>query len=476
MKEELIRIENGVFLFEAVEYQFDLEISKGACIGVFADNHEYAGSAFEGIFSGRSQFQKGKAFVCGSRVSPEELNSWIREHAVRLNRNRFTAKESNVLDFLLYLGPDLSMEEHKALLGKLHSKEAETIKKQMGCTVSEKDKLTKLTVTEYYKLAVFRAWLWNYSIIILDRISEILPSQNLEDFMDCVQLLQGQGMGCIMLELNEDFMYRYASRVDVIRNRKVCYRLEPEEYDERLYRILGWRYSKGSSEERQEEDDSDKEEAFRAENLLFSGKEPLNCSIHKGEIALFRDEHLELVPILKKCIFEKENWISGDLYLDGKCCTPAALRKKIGKEIGIQTERPDRKGGILFDNLSGLENLYDSLIPKSGRKLILKNSVNSILHTAEKVFSKELLLTPVGRWSYPDRLKLIYYRWYLINPRLLICMMPFSGQETPYHEMIIEMLVNCARRGMAILLVSSGVDGIYEKTENQEFRKRLKVL
>ena len=42
--------------------------------------------------------------------------------------------------------------------------------------------------------------------------------------------------------------------------------------------------------------------------------------------------------------------------------------------------------------------------------------------------------------------------------------------------MIIQMLVNCTRRGMAVWIISSGIDAICEKTENTEFVTRLRYL
>ncbi len=100
----------------------------------------------------------------------------------------------------------------------------------------------------------------------------------------------------------------------------------------------------------------------------------------------------------------------------------------------------------------------------------------NILHMAENEFPKELLMKPVKNWSHVDRVKLIYYRWYLLKPKVLICMMPFSGQEAALHEIIVDYLVRCSKRGTAILLISSGLEGIYDKTENQEFENRLRVI
>ena len=95
---------------------------------------------------------------------------------------------------------------------------------------------------------------------------------------------------------------------------------------------------------------------------------------------------------------------------------------------------------------------------------------------ASRWFGREDLQKPLRAWTLPQRLRFSYYKWYLLNPKLLICFFPFTGQETAHHEMIIDMLVTCAERGMAIWVISSGIDAICEKTENQEFLRRLRYL
>ena len=136
----------------------------------------------------------------------------------------------------------------------------------------------------------------------------------------------------------------------------------------------------------------------------------------------------------------------------------------------------DRPGGVLFDNMTALDNLCTSLIPKAGQHIIRKKIVSSILSEALRWFPKEMLLQPLSSWSYPERLRFSYYRWYLLNPRLLICFFPFAGQESTHHKMIIDLLVLCAQRGMAVWIISSGIDAICEKTDNEEFLRRLHYL
>lgn len=42
--------------------------------------------------------------------------------------------------------------------------------------------------------------------------------------------------------------------------------------------------------------------------------------------------------------------------------------------------------------------------------------------------------------------------------------------------MIIDLLVTCAERGMAIWVISSGIDAICEKTKNEAFLRRLRYI
>ena len=59
---------------------------------------------------------------------------------------------------------------------------------------------------------------------------------------------------------------------------------------------------------------------------------------------------------------------------------------------------------------------------------------------------------------------------------MLICFFPFAGQEPAHHGMIIDMLVTCAERGMAIWVISSGIDAICEKTKNEAFLRCLRYI
>lgn len=476
MKEELIRIENGRFQHDSGVYRFEVSIAKGECIGVYVDEHLSSGTAYLGIFYGTSVMKAGKAFCCGDRVRPAEMGRWICQNCMVVGKHRFDSKELTAKDYVIALGKTVSRAQTREADERIDSPESRRIREQMKMTFRWDVRLNDLSMLEYYKLAVYKAWFVKSKIIVLDRITEVLRRKDLEAFMDCVQIALGQGTAVFLLDLDEEFMYRYAGRVDVIKNRKLCYRLYPEEYDERLYEILGWERRRGVPERERAVSRKIGETVLKVTDLQLPSMAPLSFEIRSGEIVFLRDENYNTATRIFDCFLGDKGWVSGSFCLGGTEYGRAELLRKTGTEIGIQIKMPDRKDGVLFDSMTALDNLSLSLIPKAGKHVIHKPLTDSILDAASGWFDREDLLRPIGEWTLPQRLRLSYFKWYLMNPKLLICLFPFAGQEPLHHEMIIQMLVNCAKRGIAIWMISSGIDAICEKTENTEFLERLRYL
>ena len=476
MKEVLIRVDNGNFISEARGYQFDIHIARGECIGVYVDEHITSGTAYLDIFKGYSRLKSGKAFCCGERVDSIELARWIDQNCIIIDKKRFDSKELTARDFIMALGKSpLGYRQRKLARQRMQAQESVKMLCAMGITFPLEQKLAFLSILDYFRLAVFRAWFWSCQLLVLDRMTEILRRRDLELLMNCVQLLLGQGIAVFLFDMDEEFLYRYVNRLDIVKNRKTFYRLYPAEFDDRLYEILGWERKRDGAE-RIEPMQQGNETVLDVSELVFSAVAPLNFRIRSGEIAFLRDENYNTVSRLHNCFLGRQGWISGTFRLDGIVYDPAALFKLIGTKIGIQIERPDRPGGVLFDNMTALDNLSSCLLAKAGQHIIRKRLTDSILDEASRWFSREDLLRPLNEWSLPQRLRFSYFKWYFVNPRLLICFFPFAGQESAHHEMIIDMLLMCARKGMAIWVISSGIDAICEKTENIEFLQRLNYI
>ena len=118
MREELIRVENGCFRREDEFYRFEISISRGECIGVYVDDHFTSGTAYLDLFKGGTHLERGRAFSCGRRVGPLELERWILQNARIVNWHRFHSQELTVRDFLLDFQRRQAMEHDVVMDGR----------------------------------------------------------------------------------------------------------------------------------------------------------------------------------------------------------------------------------------------------------------------------------------------------------------------------------------------------------------------
>ena len=186
MKEELIRVENGCFQREDCEYHFELSISRGECIGIYVDDHLTSGTAYLDIFKGGSRMKSGKAFSCGRRVGGQALERWILQNSMIVDKYRFASRELTVWDFIVALVKPVNRGRRKAVERRLNSPEAAAALEQMELRIPVDLSLAEVSLLDYYRLCVFRAWLWNSELLVLDRLTEVLRQRDLEKLMQSV--------------------------------------------------------------------------------------------------------------------------------------------------------------------------------------------------------------------------------------------------------------------------------------------------
>lgn len=198
------------------------------------------------IFSrGKRCLPDGRAFCCGQRIGATGLERWIRQNAIVVDKSRFASKELTMRDFVLALVRTNHLRQRFPSTERLTSLAATDMLHRMGLNLPWSTRLIDLSMLDYYRLSIFRAWFNGYKLLVLDRLTETLRRQDLAKLMDCVQLLLRHGTAVFLFDMDEAFMFRYASRIDVIRDRRTFFRLYPEEYGPRLFELLGWEGGRG---------------------------------------------------------------------------------------------------------------------------------------------------------------------------------------------------------------------------------------
>src|SRR5206468_6172633 len=145
-----------------------------------------------------------------------------------------------------------------------------------------------------------------------------------------------------------------------------------------------------------------------------------------------------------------------DLRLDGR---PVRLRSPADALAhGIVYLTEDRKREGVFANLSVLVNTTAAALPSLSRLGVLSAARE---RTAAQAILAQLRLVarslgaPVRELSGGNQQKVIFGRALLARPRVLVCDEPTRGIDVGAKDEIYELLVDLARQGAAIILISS---------------------
>lgn len=481
MKEELIRIENGKIRKGDHLLDIDVEISRGESIGIISDNLMNS-EAFLDFFRGNLRLEQGKAYFFGERTSIEEIGKRITESTMILERKNKFSPELTAWDFLVALRGGIGRNGKKEQLKRFYSPEAEEIRKNLEIDFQWRDSLVSLAPLSLCRLYLFKAWFYHYEIMVLGHITEVLRENDIHKLMEYVEYFLQRGMAFLLVDQESDFLFSHTCRIDILKNGITCYRLFPEQFDqETLIRIMrGKDYGKESDmdkiTDKKEKNASISAPVLEFDKVVSDMTDELTFQIRKGEIGVLLDYNYQTALEIRKIFFNEKRWKRGQIRVNGIACSPAVLSSMLGKEIGIQLENPVKKGKTLYYNLSGLENLSSMLIPKMGSRIVRKKIEQNIMKEASEWFDEELLKQKISEWTPEDRLRLSYYKWYLVNPQILICFFPFSGTDFLKYRIIMNMLTMCAEKGMAILMISTDIEGICEKIQDANFINRIRYI
>src|SRR5206468_3766909 len=145
-----------------------------------------------------------------------------------------------------------------------------------------------------------------------------------------------------------------------------------------------------------------------------------------------------------------------DLRLDGR---PVRLRSPadaLAHGIAYLTE--DRKREGLFDNLSVLVNATAAALPSLSRfgvvRLAVERRAGAAILERLRLVARSLA-APVRELSGGNQQKVIFGRALLCRPRILVCDEPTRGVDVGAKDEIYDLLLELARQGVAIVLISS---------------------
>jgi ABC-type sugar transport system ATPase subunit len=150
----------------------------------------------------------------------------------------------------------------------------------------------------------------------------------------------------------------------------------------------------------------------------------------------------------------------GALMLDGKIYRPRNLRHALSQGVCVICENPTET--MLFPHLTALENLYMGM---AGRV----NFFFSRIKYRRSLHQQYLKLLPeavvncrdIRSLGSEDLQRLVYMKWLLCHPKLLIVLKPLSVTDPHLGQVTQELIGLYLKQGASVLILSSNPSEAY---------------
>lgn len=432
-----------------------LNIEKGKVVGIVGENGAGKSTLMK-IIVGALQPDSGEIFYKGKRVTfktpLEAMNSGIS----------IVYQEPNIFGDMSVLENLFLGNEELSKFGKINwDKMYENGKKALSLVDLPEDILSKnmneLSIGNQQLVLIARGVSQNCEVLILDEPTSILSYSETETLFKIIKRLQEEGVSILYISHRLEEITRITDSVVVLRDGEVTTSMKTEDVTEEkiISAMSGRTFNMDVFRKR---DLSDAPTLIKVDNLSHRDYySNVSFSIKKGEIlgmyGLVGSGRSEVA----RTIFGDLLSSGGEIYFEGEKINNHDTKSAV--ERGIHYLPEDRGVQGLFNLHSVKYNMSASFIEnfvgKFGfidRKQEVKAVDDNINKYNIKLHSMDAKITSL---SGGNQQKVLFSRWLLKQPKLLILDEPTRGVDIATKSEMHNYIMNLASEGVSILLISS---------------------
>lgn len=362
---------------------------------------------------------------------------------------------------------DMTVEENIFLGKEIYTKFSILDKKNMqnkvketlsilGMNLNPNDKLADLSVGQRQMVEIARALISEIKVIIMDEPTAALTINETEHLFKIINSLREKGVSIIYISHRMEEIFELCDRITIMRDGE--YVGTKNIKDTNMNEIINMMIGRDIGERFSKTDNLKKGIALNIKEIS-SGKYFNNVSfnVSYGEIlgvyGLMGAGRTEIM----KTIFGVLPLDSGEIELDGNKVSIKNPKEAIKNGIGFITE--DRKVEGLMLNETIKNNISLNNFPR-----IVTN--NFIISRQKETFTSSFAVRDFNikcsgvnhicnNLSGGNQQKLIFAKWILSKPKILILDEPTRGVDIASKKEIYTMMNDLASKGLAMIMVSS---------------------
>ena len=432
----------------------NLDVKRGTVMGLMGENGAGKSTMMKCLF-GTYQKDEGKIILNGKEVSFSGPKDALENGIAMVHQELNQCLERSVTDNLFlgrYPVKGMGVVDESQMKRK-----AADLFRRLGMTVNLTQPMRNMSVSQRQMCEIAKAISYNAQVIVLDEPTSSLTVQEVDKLFEMMRMLKSQGIALIYISHKMDEIFEICDEVSVLRDGNLVMTRPTKEtnMNELIAAMVG-----RSLESRFPPVDNtpgepilsiqhlSTEDAAHLQEIGVDGREGEIFGLY-GLVGAGRTELLET-------IFGVRTRAAGRVYFRGRLMNFNDAREAIEHGFALITEERKANGLFLKGNLTfntTIANLdqYKVGLALSRPKMVkATNKEIKIMHT--KCMGPDDMISSL---SGGNQQKVIFGKWLEREPQVFMMDEPTRGIDVGAKYEIYELIIQMAKQGKTIIVVSS---------------------
>ena len=432
----------------------DLNVKPGSIMGLMGENGAGKSTMMKCLF-GTYQKDEGTIVLDGKEVNFSGPKDALENGVAMVHQELNQCLERNVIDNL-FLG-----RYPKNSLGVVDEgrmkKEASDLFRKLGITVNLTQPMKKMSVSKRQMCEIAKAISYNSKVIVLDEPTSSLTAPEVAKLFKMMRQLKEQGISLIYISHKMDEIFEICDQISVLRDGSLV--MTKDSKDTNMNELISAMVGRSLDNRFPPVDNTPGETILSVQNLStkYSPKlQNISFDVKKGEIfglyGLVGAGRTELL----ETIFGMRTRAAGNVIYDGKMMNFASPKDAMNHGFALITEERKANGLFLKADITFNTTIANMNHYKSGLALSHDDMVRATAEEIKVMHTK--CMGPddmIANLSGGNQQKVIFGKWLERSPNIFMMDDPTRGIDVGAKYEIYELIINMAKQGKTIIVVSS---------------------
>ena len=432
----------------------DLNVKPGSIMGLMGENGAGKSTMMKCLF-GTYQKDEGTIVLDGREVNFSGPKDALENGVAMVHQELNQCLERNVIDNL-FLG-----RYPKNSLGVVDEgrmkKEASDLFRKLGITVNLTQPMKKMSVSKRQMCEIAKAISYNSKVIVLDEPTSSLTAPEVAKLFKMMRQLKDQGISLIYISHKMDEIFEICDQISVLRDGSLV--MTKDSKDTNMNELISAMVGRSLDNRFPPVDNTPGETILSVQNLStkYAPKlQNISFDVKKGEIfglyGLVGAGRTELL----ETIFGMRTRAAGNVIYDGKMMNFESPKDAMNHGFALITEERKANGLFLKADITFNTTIANMNHYKSGLALSHDDMVRATAEEIKVMHTK--CMGPddmIANLSGGNQQKVIFGKWLERSPNIFMMDDPTRGIDVGAKYEIYELIINMAKQGKTIIVVSS---------------------